>query len=595
VSWAHDRIDVFAITDQGGLDHLWWDSQGGWHNAESLGGSQLIGSPSAVSWAANRLDIFALSALGTLKHFWWDGGAWNPLPPEDLGGNGNLIDSPSAVSWGPNRLDIFVTGALGHWMHKWWGPGWGGLEDLGDGSLLPYPVRTTKAYLQTERLALAGLPIEDDIPASANELMLDGMTLGLQVRQAVALSGLRADAKSVAANEILILSAINHIGGFTCLQFEPPGLQNSYLRATVTISANVTLATHGATVNEALGSGDATQTNQTFRLKRPPLTYVSAPTPSGAQSSLQIRVNDLAWQEAPTLYGRSPADQQYIVRLADNGTPAVTFGDPAARLPTGGQNLRATYRTGIGLAGNVAAGTITMLQSRPPGLRAVTNPLPASGGADPQNLADARVNAPLTVLTLDRIVSLDDYENIARSFAGLCKAQAVAVWNGEKRLAHVTIAGADGSAVDPSSPLFAQLMLAIELAHDPVQLVQLGSHQPLTFNLAAAVLIDQPRYQPALVRAQVLSELADAFSFANRAFAQPVTSAEITTLVQSTPGVVAVNLTQLYLTNDPNGPGQTEPPAFIPASPARWANGAIQPAQLLLLNPLGVTITEMAP
>jgi hypothetical protein len=601
VSWAHDRIDVFAITDQGGLDHWWWHSQDGWHDAESLGGAQLTGSPSAVSWAANRLDIFALSALGTLKHFWWDGGAWNggnvffPLPPpEDLGGNGNLIESPAAVSWGPNRLDIFATGALGHWMHTWWGPGWGGPEDLGDGSLLPYPVRTTKAYLQTERLALAGLPIEDDIPPGTSEIMLDGMTLGLRVGQAVALSGLRADAKSVAANEILILSRINHIGGFTSLQFVPPGLQNSYLRATVTISANVTLATHGATVSEALGSGDAKQTNQTFRLKRQPLTYVSAQTPSGAQSSLQIRVNDLAWREAPTLYGLSPADQQYIVRLADDGTPSVTFGDPAARLPTGGQNVRAIYRTGIGLAGNVVAGTISMLQSRPPGLRAVTNPLPASGGANPQDLADARVNAPLTVLTLDRIVSLDDYENFARSFAGIGKAQAVAMWNGEKRLAHVTIAGADGSAVDPSSPLFAQLMLAIDLAHDPVQLVQLGSHQPLTFNLAAAILIDQPRYQPALVRAQVLRELADAFSFANRAFAQPVTSAEITTLVQSTPGVVAVNLTQLYLTNDPNGPGQTEPSAFIPASPARWANGAIQPAQLLLLNPLGVTITEMA-
>ncbi|MGA2288449.1 putative baseplate assembly protein [Bradyrhizobium sp.] len=590
VCWSNDRIDVFAITNAGGLTHWWWDSQDGWHDLESLGGSQLTGSPSAVAWAANRLDIFVLSALGTLRHFWWDGG-WGT---EDLGGSGNLIDFPSAVSWGPNRLDIFATGALGHWMHAWWGPGWGGPEDLGDGSLLPYPVRTTKAYLQTEPLALTGLPIADDIAAGTSEIMLDSMTLGLQAGQAVALSGLRADAKSVPANEILILTGIDHIGGFTCLQFAPPGLQNSYLRTSVTISANVALATHGASVSEALGSGDASQTNQTFTLKRPPLTYVSASTPSGAQSSLQIRVNDLAWQEAPTLFGLSPQDQQYIVRLADDGTPSVTFGDPAARLPTGGQNVRATYRTGMGLVGNVGAGTISMLQSRPPGLRAVTNPLAASGGADPQDITEARVNAPLTVLTLDRIVSLQDYENFARSFAGIGKAQAVAMWNGQKRLAHVTIAGADGSAVDPSSPLFAQLTQAILLAHDPVQLVMLGSHQPLTFNLTAAILIDQPLYQPALVRAQVLQALAAAFSFATRAFAQPVTSAEITTLIQSTPGVIAVNLTQLYLSNDRSGPSQTEAAAFIPASAARWANGTIQPAQLLLLNPLGVTMTEMA-
>jgi hypothetical protein len=93
--------------------------------------------------------------------------------------------------------------------------------------------------------------------------------------------------------------------------------------------------------------------------------------------------------------------------------------------------------------------------------------------------------------------------------------------------------------------------------------------------------------------AEVEEALAGAFSFANRAFAQAVTAAEIVTLMQAVAGVTAVYLTQLYVTGDPNGPTQTEPSPFLTALPARWQGGAIQPAQLLLLNSLGVTLTEM--
>jgi hypothetical protein len=589
VSWAPNRLDVFANGSDGNLYHKWWDGSnwGGGPTLENLGGGNWVNSPSAVSWSANRLDIFSIASDGNLSHKAWSG-FWTG--PEDLGGNGNLIDAPSATSWAPNRLDIFATGSLGHWSHKAWGPGWFGPDDLGDGSLAPYAVRSTTAYVQSEQLALADFPVIDDIPAGITELMLNDMALGLKPGQPVALSGMRADASAVLANEILMLRGIIHVGGFTTLQFTT-GLQYAYQRASVIINANVALATHGATIQEVLGSGDASQPNQTFTLKRPPLTYISAPTPTGVSSSLEIRLNDLEWQEAPASFGLTPKDEKYIARLASDGTPNVIFGDPASRLATGQQNLRAKYRTGIGLDGNVAAGVISMLQSRPPGLRGVTNPLPASGGADPQDISRARANAPLAVLTLDRIVSLDDYENFARGFAGVGKAQAITVWSGETRLAHLTIAAASGDAVDPSSPLFQTLTRAIELAHDPVQQVIVASYQPLTFNLHAGILVDQPRYEFTLVYNQVIAALAAAFSFDNRDFAQAVTAAEIITLIQSVPGVIATDLNQLYLTSDPSGPAQTEPPAFLAASPARWEGGAIQPAQLILLNPLGAIVT----
>mgnify|MGYP002148640955 CR=1 FL=1 len=77
-----------------------------------------------------------------------------------------------------------------------------------------------------------------------------------------------------------------------------------------------------------------------------------------------------------------------------------------------------------GLAGHLEAGQLSLLAGKPQGLRGVTNPLPPAGGADAEALEDARRNAPMGVMTLGRVVSLQDYEDFARSFAAVAKARA---------------------------------------------------------------------------------------------------------------------------------------------------------------------------
>ena len=99
-----------------------------------------------------------------------------------------------------------------------------------------------------------------------------------------------------------------------------------------------------------------------------------------------------------------------------------------ARLPPARSTSTARYRSGIGPDGEVAAGTLTMLRAMPLGLRSVTNALPASGAEGPERLADARRNAPLTLLTFERVVSLLDYENYARTFPGIGKARGDVLW-----------------------------------------------------------------------------------------------------------------------------------------------------------------------
>ena len=86
---------------------------------------------------------------------------------------------------------------------------------------------------------------------------------------------------------------------------------------------------------------------------------------------------------------------------------------------------------GTGLAGTVKAGQLSLLLTRPLWVRGVTNPLPASGAADPEDLLEARENAPFAVRVMDRIVSLSDFADFARAFAGIGKAQAVALSAGK--------------------------------------------------------------------------------------------------------------------------------------------------------------------
>lgn len=378
--------------------------------------------------------------------------------------------------------------------------------------------------------------------------------------------------------------------------FQEP-LQACYDPASVGVHANVVAATHGETIAgepEVLGSGDGTLANQRFFLKKPPLTYVSAATATGIASSLEVRVNDLLWKSVPALYGLQPTDQVYLVQTDNEGNTRITFGDGinGARLPSGVDNVVATYRSGIGVAGNLAAGKISLLKTRPLGIQAVNNPLPATGGADRENQDQVRERAPLTVRTLDRIVSLQDVEDFTRTFPGISKATAVSLWADQAPVIHVTIAGSDGAEIPPDAALHQTLVQAIARVRDPYQPPPvIASCERVWFELAATLLID-PRYLPDRVQATVQAQLQQTFSFANRDFGQPVAAAEAIALIQSIPGVMAVDLDFLHRVNAPKTLEQS-----LTASLARWhpATQQFTPAQILCLRRAILTIEFPTP
>ena len=327
-------------------------------------------------------------------------------------------------------------------------------------------------------------------------------------------------------------------------------------RESVRIAGNVALATHGETVaDEVLGSGDGTASNQRFTLRKPNLTHVAAKTPSGVADSLEIRVDDVLWTEVPSLYPAGPHDRVYVVRIADDATATVIFGDGThgARLPTGQENVHARYRSGIGLDGLVDAHALTLLPQRPLGVATVDNPLPSGGASAPETLAEARTNAPLTVLTLDRVVSLSDYEDYARSFGGIAKARAISLPGAAVPTVFITVAGPGGSAVQ-QEPTIDDLLGALDTVRDRAAAVQAESFTPVRFRLAIQVLADPARLFTD-VQAAVLQALETSFSADNLSFGQPVTAAAVIAAAQAVDGVVAARLTELRLADPPPKPG----------------------------------------
>lgn len=461
-----------------------------------------------------------------------------------------------------------------------------------------FELRDTVVFAQSDELTPAEKPLTTAV--TGDSIKLDSVVEGLEKDHLLIVQGKLSETDEDPTAEVVMVESAQPGAETTTVNLQEGGLQNSYVRSTVTIYGNVVPATHGETVSsEVLGSSDGAQSHQRFTLKKSPLTYVSAATASGGESTLELRINGVRWEQASSLYGKKPTDQQFVVRIDDDANATVIFGDgkSGARLPTGQENVKATYRAGLGSDGEVSAGTLTLLKKRPFGVRGVTNPIAASGAADPEKLENARSNAPLTVLTMDRIVSLRDFEDFARAFSGIGKAQAVELWNGETKLVHVTIADDDGDALAEDSDAFKNLRDAIDAARDPTAEVEIQSRELLSFGVKATVYHDD-RYVDEEIQAEVEDALVEAFSFDQRVFGQPVTAAEIIGVIHQVEGVVAVDLDRLTLAGGvqkrPRTPWQRRrirSASVLPALIARRVNGAFLAAQLLLIDESGIELT----
>ena len=140
-------------------------------------------------------------------------------------------------------------------------------------------------------------------------------------------------------------------GGRTTLT-SPPLSRHDFDRGALRINANVAAATHGETRFEILGSGGAAGAYPTFAAKQGPLTFVSAEVPGGVGPELIVRVNGIAWKEAPDLLGAGPSDRLYTLQLDETGKPRIDLATalPARCRPPGRTTSRSISAPGSGSA-----------------------------------------------------------------------------------------------------------------------------------------------------------------------------------------------------------------------------------------------------
>jgi hypothetical protein len=515
-------------------------------------------------------------------------------------------------------------------------------------------IRDTTVFAQSELLELAEEPIYDPICGGEEEddwIELDGLYSELKSGRWLIVAGERADIRDADGNdvegvksaELVMLSAVKQdinrppaaeadptTAGGTDKLFDVderlnergrPGdfmhtfiklakkLAYCYWRDRVKIYGNVVKATHGETRNETLGSGDASRPLQSFTLRQPPLTHVSSPTPAGAASTLHVFVNNVEWHEQDALAGLEPSDHAFITRPDDEDKTTLIFGNgkEGARLPTGLENVRAKYRNGIGKPGNVKADQISLLVTRPLGVKDVINPLRASGGADRESRDQARANAPLAVMSLDRLVSVQDYADFTRTFAGIGKAVAARMSDGRRTLVHLTIAGADDIPIDPISDLYRNLLRALREYGSPDMPVRVDGRELLMLVISANIgLLPDYLWEPVVT--EVRHVLLETLSFERRDLAQDVLLSEVISAVHRVEGVAYVDVDVLggvpeKKTDETTGlrrlltpeeitatvqamlADQSQPLSRVVVSEALSVDGVIQPAQLAFLTP----------
>jgi hypothetical protein len=488
--------------------------------------------------------------------------------------------------------------------------------------LLLSAVRPVTVWAQSDRLDLAEEPIAD--PVGGDTIELGGFYGDLPVGRWLIVAGERSDIPNttgVTGSELVMVGSVSVMppDGAVAAQPDEPvhsqlklagSLSYSYKRDTVAIYGNVAGVTHGETKREVLGSGDGSQANQQFTLKQGPLTYVAAKTSSGTRSTLEVRVNDIPWSEVTSLTDAGPFDRCYLTQTDDNDKTTIIFGDGVngMRLPTGRENVTATYRVGVGSGGNVDASAISQLATRPFGVKAVTGPLAATGGVDRDDIDQGKANAPRAAAVLDRLVSVEDYADFARTFGGVGKAAAIMVPGGRLPFVYLSVAAA---TQDNGSTSYENLEQALLQAGDPNMSVAVDGCELMFLIVAASVTVTSNAVWEN-VEPEVRSALLGTFGYQQRDLGQSIALSEVIAAIQAVAGVAAVEVTtfdeikasdtdldSLLKAKVAEIGSPSVPASFIDVLPARIDPATMKPlpAQLAFLNadlPETLMLTETA-
>lgn len=278
------------------------------------------------------------------------------------------------------------------------------------------------------------------------------------------------------------------------------------LIAPLTLRGNLVAATRGArVVGEVIGSADAGNPANRFKLKKKPLSWVEdGSAPDGIRPLLEVRVDGVLWERVTTLYTAGPGDRVYMLERDDKASTWVVFGGRGKGEPpqTGTGNVTATYSYGAGGA-KPPPGAIHQIARPVQGLKSVLGSLLASGGQDAESREDLASNAPAAALTLGRAVSVQDFEALARTYTGILNVRAGWAWAARRQAASVSVRYIGDGGVDAAA---LETWLAAQAAPGLPILAEVAKNDPHTLTLGLAIDAAHPTEA---TRAAVKAALVD--------------------------------------------------------------------------------------
>lgn len=234
----------------------------------------------------------------------------------------------------------------------------------------------------------------------------------------------------------------------TAVTFRPP-LRRRYDLASAVVLGNVLEVSHGATVREELTAGPGPY----LAPSSGPMTWLRDPSPlveDGRVPAVVLEALGREWEPVADVDAAGPGRPVHTVETRPGGGVRLRLGDGrrGAALPE-----RATavvrYRVGVGEVGNQPAGVVTRLASAHPAVLETQNPLPLTGGADPESLDVTRERARTGLHALRRAVAADDVAALAGTVGGIRAASVVRGAAGRRRSLTLAVCSRSGAPTSP--------------------------------------------------------------------------------------------------------------------------------------------------
>lgn len=197
---------------------------------------------------------------------------------------------------------------------------------------------------------------------------------------------------------------------------------------------------------------------------------------------------------------------EFVAELEDDGTATLRFGDGTlGRKPAAGARFSARYRVGNGTAGNIGAESLGRVVTTETAIIDVRNPLPATGGRDPQATEQVRLYAPQAFRTQERAITAADYGAMAQRHPEVNRATASLRWTGSWYTVSLTVDRKSGAPVD--EPFREELTGFLEQFRLAGYDLEVDSPHFIALDIVLTVCV-----QPDYLRAHVEAALLEAFS-----------------------------------------------------------------------------------